>query len=165
MNMTNTKLLISVSKNLKLFSKNITTYRDIPLQNLPPFVHFPPQKFRSRDWEPSNLVHIHFLSLPMLCPNCDFPRSAFFVKSKRKKFRLKNRRFFSVLGSPNHYHVIFDPQNWHAWCFVNLQCCVQILAFHILPFLTYHKIKKFWCSFIKMVEGKHRNYTCAQSLN
>ena len=43
--MTNTKVLISVFKNDKLFSKNITTYRDIPLQNLPLFVHFPPQNF------------------------------------------------------------------------------------------------------------------------
>ena len=74
MNMTNTKVLISVFKNRKLFSENITTYRDIALQNLPLFVHFPPQKFRSRDWEPSNLVRIHFLSLLMLCPNCNFPR-------------------------------------------------------------------------------------------
>ena len=55
MNITNTKVLISVFKNHKFFSKNITTYRDIPLQNLPLFVHFPPQKFRSRDWEPLKL--------------------------------------------------------------------------------------------------------------
>ena len=77
--MTNTKVLISVFKNHKLFSKNVTTYRDIPLQNLPLFVHFPPKKFRSRDCEPSNLVRIHFLSLPMLCSNCNFPRLAFFL--------------------------------------------------------------------------------------
>ena len=55
MNITNTKVQISVFKNHKFFSKNITTYRDIPLQNLPLFDHFPPQKFWSRDWEPSNL--------------------------------------------------------------------------------------------------------------
>ena len=72
MNMTNTKALITVFKNHKFFSKNITTYRDIPLQNLPLFDHFLPQKFRSRDWEPSNLVCIHCLSLPMLCPNFKF---------------------------------------------------------------------------------------------
>ena len=145
MNIAITKVLISVFKNHKLFSKNITTctYRDIPLQTLPLFDRFLPQKFRSRDWKPSNLVCIHCLSLPMLCPNFNFSRSAvFFVKSEIRKFRHKNSRFLSVLGSPNHYHVIFDPQNCHAWCFVNLQCCVQISAFYILPFLTYHKIKK-----------------------
>ena len=76
--MTNTKVLISAFKHHKLFSKNITTYRDTPIQNLPLFVHFPPQKFWSRDWEPSNLVRIHFLSAPMVCPNCNSPRPAFF---------------------------------------------------------------------------------------
>ena len=83
MNITITKVLISVFKNHKFFSKNITTYRDIPLQNLPLFDRFPPQKFRSRDWEPSNLVCIHCLSLSMLCPNFNFSRSAvFFLKAK-----------------------------------------------------------------------------------
>ena len=37
MNITITKVLISVFKNHKFFSKNIATYRDIPLQNLPLF--------------------------------------------------------------------------------------------------------------------------------
>ena len=45
MNITITKVLISVFKNHKFFSKNITTYRDIPLQNLPLFDRFPLRNF------------------------------------------------------------------------------------------------------------------------
>ena len=55
MNMTNTKALISVFKNYYFFLKIISSYRDISLQNVPLFVHFPSQIFWSLDREPSNL--------------------------------------------------------------------------------------------------------------
>ena len=93
--MTNTKVLISVFKNHKFFSKNITTYRESTTLKFTTFVHFPPQKFRSgglgalklgtQTLSTSNHV-VSKLQLSTL--------SIFSVKSEIKKFRLKNSRFF-----------------------------------------------------------------------
>ena len=91
--------VLSVLKNHSLFLKNITTNRDKPLQNFPLFLNFRPRKFRSRDLVPSNLVRIHPLSLPMLCPNCNVSRSAIFCYKRNTKFSAQNSRFFSVLES------------------------------------------------------------------
>ena len=143
MNITITKVLISVFKNHKLFSKNIATYRDIPLQNLPLLDRFSASEISVTWLEAPKLgMHTLFITTHVVSKLQLFTFSCFFVKSEIKNFGSKIAVFLSVLGFPNHYHVIFDPQNWHAWCFVNLQCCVKISAFHILPFLIYHKIKK-----------------------
>ena len=84
MNMTNTKVLISVFKNHKFFSKNITTYRDIPLQNLPLSDHFPPKKFGHATGSPQTWYAYTIYLYPCCVQISTFHVQRFFFLLKAK---------------------------------------------------------------------------------